>query len=226
MRRFWGGGVVGSTKECTKVTLYFCVVIPNRRSTQTGPTTRRRKETKGTPTTREISIFSTTRTGQRKTDARREKHKTVTFKLHQEQDFFSQSGIFFRQYLYHNYRLYERHKWATSSWTRNRSLVDGHISITHDLGSLFGQWSICHLERNRLAFTRWWMGFGDGGVGGGGGGDGGDAQVDLVLGRTAAERGSRRLAPRIRTCYWCCLRFCGWERTFMDGLGSYISFLE
>lgn len=39
---------VGSTKECTKVTLYFCVKISNRQSTQTGPTTRRRKETKGT----------------------------------------------------------------------------------------------------------------------------------------------------------------------------------
>lgn len=44
------------------------------------------------------------------------------------------------------------------------------------------------------------MGFCDG-SGGVGGGDGGDAKVDLVLGRATAERGSRRLAPRICTRY-------------------------
>lgn len=36
------------------------------------------------------------------------------------------------------------------------SLLDNRILITHDLGSLFRQWSKSHLERNQPTFTRWW----------------------------------------------------------------------
>lgn len=88
-----------------------------------------------------------------------EKHKTVTFRLHQEQDF-----LIFQAWSVEYYpgslfvtleALRREHEWAISSRKKRASrswLLTGQ-RIDHDSGSLLGQWSV----GDQWALTGWRM---------------------------------------------------------------------
>lgn len=135
-----------STKEYTKWTCFFFLSKYQPPEDRTGY----RQERK-TYCTR-LNIFSTS-TEKRETDARREKRQTVTFKSHQKIFFFFFVPCFSGSFLNSiNGCMSGTNDWL-GVW---HSLLDNRILITHDLGSLFRQWSKSHLERNQPTFTRWW----------------------------------------------------------------------